>query len=335
MTSPSATTTPKSDVDKSTTSVTSPPSVTKQDDASSVCSSEKDADKSIIAVEMSSSSPQEESGYDSDQTLSQNSSPKDSDTNSYDSPTSSPKSSNKLIQPDETVVSNKQVPTVPDQPLKLLSKSEEVTKPLKAAPLVVDEVEEEDLVEVKPKPKTETLFGPEDLIRPKPEESKPVNHVSKVSPVVHVNNVANVDTTSAKHVEEVPDDKVKIKLDERCVEKVSSVNVEPVKPDSDKPAAGSSDTNTRQQPAFKPILESQLSLNEKLVSQKDVEAETGTASDKRDKSLEGKPKIATKPILAPRFFDKPVNPLNLRAVLQNGLGLKPSFKIRPMLSLSR
>ena len=58
------------------------------------------------------------------------------------------------------------------------------------------------------------------------------------------------------------------------------------------------------------------------------------ANPSTEKPVEGKPKIAVKPVLqlAPRFFDKPVN---LRAVLQNGLGLKPTFKIRPMLSLSR
>ncbi len=50
---------------------------------------------------------------------------------------------------------------------------------------------------------------------------------------------------------------------------------------------------------------------------------------------EGKPQIAAKPVLGQKFFDKPVTPLNLRAVLQNGLNLKTTFKLRPMLSLSR
>jgi hypothetical protein len=100
--------------------------------------------------------------------------------------------------------------------------------------------------------------------------------------------------------------------------------VEPAKPDT-----GSAKSEKQAKPStVKATLQSQV---DRPVNPPSTDKDS-SVGDKQANPVEGKPKIATKPVLAPRFFDKTVN---LRAVLQNGLGLKPAFKIRPMLSLSR
>jgi hypothetical protein len=219
------------------------------------------------------------------QTLSQNSgSAKDSDCNSYDSPTSSPRHINKLIQSDEII---KPVSAILEQMKHKNKLSEDiyVKKSSTTKDIFEPSRKPSDEIVVKDKKLTETLFGPKDLEKPVPvvpEETKPVN---------------NPDKQSSKDNTKVPAEKVCEKIDEK------SVSV----PDEEK----------------------QVTLPSKPVNMSTMDGKLVNPIP------DGKPQIAAKPVLGQKFFDKPVTPLNLRAVLQNGLNLKTTFKLRPMLSLSR
>ena len=297
--------------------------------------------------------------------MSQNSSAKDSDSNSYDSPASSPKNVNKLIQPELEETLKRPVKSILDQSVKILSKCEEVNKSTTSVEPTNDDdhgqtkdnFKEDNLVQVNSKPMMETLFGPEDILKPNIDESRPVHSITKVSHVVHICKAKDDNLASAKPV----DDLVK-----PTPEPVNPVAEKPVVPKSEKPvnpvnepsASTNSEKDTSEKSGDsakdktvtpnkdkpvsptkdKPISPTKDKPVNIIVSPSDDKQANATtvkpANPSTEKPVEGKPKIAVKPVLqlAPRFFDKPVN---LRAVLQNGLGLKPTFKIRPMLSLSR
>ena len=320
--------------DKSTDSTFKP------EDTSSVCSSEKDVEKSSPtndeSVELSLANPQEESGYDSDQTLSQNSSAKDSDTNSYDdSPTSSPKNVNKMIQAEETIVSKPPpvkvvVGQITSHSHKKSIQSEEVIVKKSAAKSVFESIKPQKDKKEQNVKKTETLFGPSDILKPKVEES-----IKPVDVVVESSVKANSDKISAN----LPDDEliktIEKKLDENYQQKpvnhstdklVKSVDDKPVSADGGKPINSISEKPVNSI-SDKPINSVAVcSVSEKPVNHIVEKPVTPI--------VEGKPKIATKPVL--QLGQKSVTTaLNLRAVLQNGLNLKTTFKLRPMLSLSR
>jgi hypothetical protein len=297
----------------------------KPEDTSSICSSEKDTDKSLThteEVEISMASPQEESGYDSDQTLSQNSSTKDSDTNSYDSPANSPRNTTKIIQPEEdqqvkTILeqvknSSKLIQLEEAQPpnivLELVEKSSEkkvhiedvsfVRNPIESVfkqcsipKRVINNVESELKF-------PETLFGESDILKPyfKTDELKQVFLPVKEN-YICVSEEKLVDALTEKQFNPSVEQPV-----HSIIEKPVSLTTEPVNP--------------IENPILNPLEE--VPVIGKAIT-----------------SSEGKPQIAAKPHLGSKFFDKPVNTLNLRAVLQNGLNLRSTFKLRPMLSLSR
>ncbi len=258
------------------------------------------------------------------QTLSQNSgSAKDSDdSNSYDSPTSSPRNVSKLIQSDEII---KPVSAILEQ-MKNNNKLSEDIYVKKTSMKEIFEPSRKLSDEVtKDKKLVETLFGSRDLEKPvplAPEKAKLVN---------------NLDEKSNKDINNVPDEKVGEKIEEKsaCVSDEEKSVTLPLKLvntlTTDEKTVNLSTTN-----------ENPVNLStavEKPVNLSTIDGKSVHPSITDGKLVnpvpEGKPQIAAKPVLGQKFFDKPVTPLNLRAVLQNGLNLKTTFKLRPMLSLSR
>ena len=254
-------------------------------------------------------SPQEESGYDSDQTLSQNSSAKDSDTNSYDSPTSSPRNTTKIIQPED----NQQVKTILEQvknsskliQLEEIQPTKTVSEPIEKPSEKIIHIEDlsvKNPIEAVfkqcslPKRVTntiesesklpETLFGESDILKP----------------VVKADDLKQIDLPVKENSTPVPVDEPEKPVDTLADKQDNLI--------TDKPF------NPSEKTVVNPI-------------------EEVPVIGKTNLSSEGKPQIAAKPQLGSKFFDKPVNSLNLRAVLQNGLNLRSTFKLRPMLSLSR
>ena len=284
----------------------------KPEDTSSVCSSEKDADKSLThteEVEISMASPQEESGYDSDQTLSQNSSAKDSDTNSYDSPTSSPRNTSKIIQPEE----NEQVKTILEQ-VKNSSKLIQLEE-IQPAKTVCEPPEKssENIVHIENLPATnpiEAVFKQCSLPKIMTNNSESESQLAEtmfgesdiIKPVLRTDDLKQVDPTLKENCIYVPEENLEKPFDTMADKKVNPIVDKPVSP--------------MEETIMNPIEE--VPVFGKTIS-----------------FSESKPQIAAKPQLGSKFFDKPVNTLNLRAVLQNGLNLRSTFKLRPMLSLSR
>ncbi len=265
------------------------------------------------------------------QTLSQNSgSAKDSDdSNSYDSPTSSPRNVSKLIQSDEII---KPVSAILEQ-MKNNNKLSEDIYVKKTSMKEIFEPSRRLSDEVtKDKKLVETMFGARDLEKPvllTPEKAK---------------SVTNLDEKSSK---DVFDGKVVEKIEEKSAsvsdeEKSGTLPLKPVNTltTDEKPVNLST---TDEKPLNLSIIDGKpvnLSTTDgKLVNLSIIDGKPVNPSITDGKLVnpvpEGKPQIAAKPVLGQKFFDKPVTPLNLRAVLQNGLNLKTTFKLRPMLSLSR
>jgi hypothetical protein len=239
-----------------------------------------------------------------------------------------------VIQAEETIVSKPPVKVVVEQITshshKKSIQSEEVIVKKSAAKSVFESIKPQKDKKEQNLKKTETLFGPSDILKPKVEES-----IKPVDVVVESSVKANSDKISAN----LPDDEliktIEKKLDENYQQKpvnhstdklVKSVDDKPVSADGGKPINSISEKPVNSI-SDKPINSVAVcSVSEKPVNHIVEKPVTPI--------VEGKPKIATKPVL--QLGQKSVTTaLNLRAVLQNGLNLKTTFKLRPMLSLSR